>query len=49
MIGWQLITTDGTSLLGGDGSWHYCAGQLACSLQRSSELKHPRIALAFDS
>lgn len=48
MIGWQLITTDGTSLLGGDDK----AGvamlvSLLARYTEHPELKHPRIALAF--
>ena len=48
MVGWQLVTTDGTSLLGGDDK----AGiamlvSLLARYKDHPELKHPRIALAF--
>lgn len=48
MVGWQLVTTDGTSLLGGDDK----AGiamlvSLLARYKEHPELRHPRIALAF--
>ncbi len=44
MIGWQLVTTDGTSLLGGDDRWR-AAGQLALLAKDHPELKHPHVHL----
>ena len=48
MVGWDLITTDGTSLLGGDDK----AGDAMClsllkRLKDDPSLPHPRLAFAF--
>jgi tripeptide aminopeptidase len=48
MVGWELVTTDGTSLLGGDDK----AGDAAClellaRLKADPALPHPRLSLAF--
>ena len=48
MVGWELVTSDGTSLLGGDDK----AGDAAClsllkRLRDDPSLPHPRLAFAF--
>lgn len=48
MVGWDLVTTDGTSLLGGDDK----AGDAMClsllkRLKDDPSLPHPRLAFAF--
>ena len=48
MVGWDLVTSDGTSLLGGDDKAG-CAAvlELLARLKADPTLPHPRLALAF--